>query len=180
MTGCLILSVLVQVFFPQLPPNWKTSIVKYAIPSANARAPESALGQHYVKTPIATGRINSSSDISCFPKHFLTECPLLTPGFIYIWFGTKDNPFYSSHCHFVYPSRLFMATCFLRPVSLLTGLCCLLLTLVVDAQYTSSLPEPIPLIHKSPYFNAWIRADANLSTPEDRWPIFFNGHVRFP
>lgn len=47
----------------------------------------------------------------------------------------------------------------------------------VYGQYASTFPDPIPLIHKSPYFNAWIGADGNATTPENRWPVFFSGPV---
>jgi len=49
----------------------------------------------------------------------------------------------------------------------------------VRGQYTSTYPVPIPLFHKSPYLNARINADANVtSTPARRSPKFFSGPVR--
>lgn len=67
-----------------------------------------------------------------------------------------------------------------RLVLLVLTLCCIDINTSVYGQYASTFPDPIPLIHKSPYFNAWIGADGNATTPENRWPVFFSGPVSSP
>ena len=66
---------------------------------------------------------------------------------------------------------------FARLGLLVLTLCWIVINNSVYGQYASTFPDPIPLIHKSPYFNAWIGADGNATTPENRWPVFFSGPV---
>ena len=49
---------------------------------------------------------------------------------------------------------------------------------IIEGQYASDYPSPIPVIIKSPYFNFWLASDSNITTPGGRWPVFYSGVVR--
>jgi len=59
---------------------------------------------------------------------------------------------------------------------------CFFILLSTNVVYgaASTWPAPVPLFHKSPYFNAWVDASSNVSnSPAHRWPQFFHRQV-FP
>lgn len=49
---------------------------------------------------------------------------------------------------------------------------------IIEGQYASDFPSPMPAVIKSPYFNVWLASDSNLTTPGGRWPTFYTGPVR--
>ena len=62
-------------------------------------------------------------------------------------------------------------------------LCVLFFThATVYGQYASKFPAPIPLFHKSPYFNAWLPTNDSIYTQGD-YPLIMPGkyvHLHFP
>ena len=76
------------------------------------------------------------------------------------------------HHHWLWPNTLGIMTIRL---ALFTIYFFSLLSSSIVYAAASTWPAPIPLFHKSPYFNAWIDASSNVSSsPVPRWPHFLN------